>query len=637
MTKRQKLIHLHSSGVTNVLNAVDLAKGEIAVRHATEKPELYIRKEDDTLATFIDEKAISKKITDVTDVISSNLEALSSATENLVSTVVSDYVTSESLEETLKGVTNDINATIETLSGRVDAHDVKFTNLEKDLDEYKASVVETYATKTELGIQSGRVDTISGAVNTLRDTTIPNAKDAAIKSATDASSAYTDAKVAKVQKDVDANASEISNLWTSAATKVELVAVSGLVESTFNAKINDITKDGGAIDTKVAAAKVASSAYTDAEIEKVEKLIDAEKARINELEVSAATKVELGIQSGRVDTISGAVNTLRDTTIPNAKAAAIKDATDASSAYTDAKITKVQNDVIAPLDTKVTTLIGSDSGKTARAIAEDVVKFVVSGASEAFDTLKEVEDWIVKDEKGTADLIQTVTDLGVIANFASGHTVELEKVFDDYKESVGEIYATKTELGTQSGRIDTLVDNVNTITGTTIPNAKDAAIKSATDASSAYTDAKVAKVQKDVDANASEISNLWTSAATKVELGTQSGRVDTISGAVNTLRDTTIPNAKDAAIKAATDASSGYTDAKVAKVQNDVIAPLDARVVSLESISGLSYTAIHEIDYNVISGNGFSVKTAKIESATTGAVLSMEFDLSELVIDCGEF
>ena len=341
MTKRQKLIHLHSSGVTNVLNAVDLAKGEIAVRHATEKPELYIRKEDDTLATFIDEKAISKKITDVTDVISSNLEALSSATENLVSTVVSDYVTSESLEETLKGVTNDINATIETLSGRVDAHDVKFTNLEKDLDEYKASVVETYATKTELGIQSGRVDTISGAVNTLRDTTIPNAKDAAIKSATDASSAYTDAKVAKVQKDVDANASEISNLWTS-----------------------------------------------------------------------AATKVELGTQSGRVDTLVTEVNTIKTTTIPNAKAAAIKDATDASSAYTDAKITKVQNDVIAPLDT---------------------------------------------------------------------------------------------------------------------------------------------------------------------------------------------------------------------------------RVVSLESISGLSYTAIHEIDYNVISGNGFSVKTAKIESATTGAVLSMEFDLSELVIDCGEF
>ena len=64
MAKRQKLIHLHSGELkaNKVLTPSLLDKGEIAVRHANDEPELYIRKENDTLATFIDEVAIDKKI-----------------------------------------------------------------------------------------------------------------------------------------------------------------------------------------------------------------------------------------------------------------------------------------------------------------------------------------------------------------------------------------------------------------------------------------------------------------------------------------------------------------------------------------------------------------------------------------------
>ena len=43
---------------------------------------------------------------------------------------------------------------------------------------------------------------------------------------------------------------------------------------------------------------------------------------------------------------------------------------------------------------KVTTLIGSDSGKSARTIASEEVAKIVADADESFDTLKEIADWI---------------------------------------------------------------------------------------------------------------------------------------------------------------------------------------------------------------------------------------------------
>lgn len=63
------------------------------------------------------------------------------------------------------------------------------------------------------------------------------------------------------------------------------------------------------------------------------------------------------------------------------------------------------------LDTTISNLVGTDTNKTVRAIAAEEMQKVVGGASEAFDTLLEVEQWI-EQNKEVADLADLMTDVG---------------------------------------------------------------------------------------------------------------------------------------------------------------------------------------------------------------------------------
>ena len=65
---------------------------------------------------------------------------------------------------------------------------------------------------------------------------------------------------------------------------------------------------------------------------------------------------------------------------------------------------------VKSLDTTLGNLVGTDSNKTIRAIAAEEMQKVVGGASEAFDTLVEVEQWIEKN-KEVADLADLMSDV----------------------------------------------------------------------------------------------------------------------------------------------------------------------------------------------------------------------------------
>jgi hypothetical protein len=65
---------------------------------------------------------------------------------------------------------------------------------------------------------------------------------------------------------------------------------------------------------------------------------------------------------------------------------------------------------VKSLDTTIGNLVGTDSNKTIRAIAVEEMQKVVGGASEAFDTLLEVEQWIEKN-KEVADLADLMSDV----------------------------------------------------------------------------------------------------------------------------------------------------------------------------------------------------------------------------------
>ena len=110
---RQKLIHLHSGQIKadRPLVASALTKGEIAVRHANDEPELYIRKEDDTLATFIDKIAIETKV-------------------NLAKTYAEGLVDAhaEEVTEALKGYasTGSVKTVADDLAGHISANTEEF-------------------------------------------------------------------------------------------------------------------------------------------------------------------------------------------------------------------------------------------------------------------------------------------------------------------------------------------------------------------------------------------------------------------------------------------------------------------------------------------------------------------------------
>ena len=72
--------------------------------------------------------------------------------------------------------------------------------------------------------------------------------------------------------------------------------------------------------------------------------------------------------------------------------------------------------------------INEDKGKNIRQIASEEVSKVVDNAPEAFDTIKEVADWIVNDEAGVAGLVNRITVLET-------HIANMEKFIIDVLEN----------------------------------------------------------------------------------------------------------------------------------------------------------------------------------------------------------
>ena len=65
---------------------------------------------------------------------------------------------------------------------------------------------------------------------------------------------------------------------------------------------------------------------------------------------------------------------------------------------------KAEQSDLSALSTKVTTLVGQDTGKSVRAISAEEVAKIVAGAPESYDTLKELADWLAQHETDAAGM-----------------------------------------------------------------------------------------------------------------------------------------------------------------------------------------------------------------------------------------
>lgn len=188
---------------------------------------------------------------------------------------------------------------------------------------------------------------------------------------------------------------------------------------------------------------------------------------------------------------------------------------------------------------KVSTLVGEDAGKSARAIAnEELTKQLIpEGAKESLDTLQEIAAWIQNHPDDASAMNAAIaalkTKVGDIPEGATSTTVVayIKELVDAEK-----VRATGAESG-----LDTRVNAVEAKLGDgegSVSKQIEAAVKVETDArvaADSALDGKITTAKAAADKAQGDVNALKTSKADQTALDTVAGRVTTVEGKVKTL------------------------------------------------------------------------------------------------------
>lgn len=291
--------------------------------------------------------------------------------------------------------------------------------------------------------------------------------------------------------------------------------------------------NGGA-DTDGSVAKVVADAKTGLETK-----ISAADAKA----VAAQTAADNA--KNAADAVDAKIGAVPEGSTVIAEIQKVKDA-----AYNDAEVRgliKTNADNITNLtgradavEGKVSTLVGEDAGKSARAIAnEELTKQLIpEGAKESLDTLQEIAAWIQNHPDDASAMNAAIaalkTKVGDIPDGATSTTVvayikelvDAEKVRatgaeDGIKKDVSALQAAIGEGGSVADQISTAV-------------AAEAALRDAADKT---LDGKVATAQAAAETAQNDVDGLKTSKADQTALDAVAGRVTTVEGKVKTLED----------------------------------------------------------------------------------------------------
>lgn len=163
--------------------------------------------------------------------------------------------------------------------------------------------------------------------------------------------------------------------------------------------------------------QIQADAYDDTEVRSLISGLDDNKADKTQVatDIAAAVKVETDARVEAVSGVQGNVDTLSQTVAANKTAiegavSTLEAKVDVNESDIEGKMTALTSRVaanetavgatlpnaIGEVDTKVDTLIGDDSGKSVRTIAnEELAKqLIAEGAQESLDTLAEIAAWI---------------------------------------------------------------------------------------------------------------------------------------------------------------------------------------------------------------------------------------------------
>ena len=365
---------------------------------------------------------------------------------------------------------------------------------------------------------------------------------------------------------------------TSKASKTDVNTLSGVVETLIGEDANQTVREIAKNEVSLLVGNAPEALNT---LEEIANWINSDSAGTVEL-VDKVASIETSVK-----TLSGVSHThenkeVLDDITPE-KVAAWDAAEANASAYTDTAIANldlentyekvgVAQGIVNALDLEntyekvgvaqtyadglvsavtetVNTLVGDDTNKSVRDIAVEEVAKVISGAPEAFDTLKEIADWISSDSAGTVELVDKVAAIETAVETLSGdsHTHENKEVLDDITpEKVAAWDAANTDSHKHT--------NKEVLDG--ITSEKVAAWDAAEANASAYTDTAIANLDLENTYEAKgEAAKAFTSATTYVD-----GKVKVYDGGIAT--EVTEENKINVLVQASTESKENYLKVK---------------------------------------------------------------------------
>lgn len=270
--------------------------------------------------------------------------------------------------------------------------------------------------------------------------------------------------------------------------------------------------------------------------------------------------------------------------------------------------------------TNIATLVGTDTDKSARTIASEEVAKIVAGADTAYDTLKEISDWIsghttdaatmnsdinnLKTTVGNAEsgLVKDTADLKTaVGDSTKGLTKDVADLKKDLNQTDSSSFAFVTnqhlanldnEQTTQNEKITALETKVGTkhIEGSTTPaTGIYADIEGVTIRVSALEEYKNNGLQTQFATVEGTLSNKINNHAAKMASDTEAGHMSATDKAkLDKLKELTKANI-DAAYGTGNDAltTKGYVDEQVKTVGDAAITNIKLNGASLEKDAGM--------------------------------------------------
>ena len=369
--KLQKLINYHTSGNTSMPAAGDVALGEIVVRHNDQKPELLIKKNDDSFATFIDSVAVENAILDAQTTLEGQISLLSGN----VDTKFSNYYTKTEVDDNVADAKDEAIAAANAytdgeiseldgkLSGQITTVDGRVTTLNNSFTAFQGTVADTYATKTEVTNAEGRASAYT-------DTEIATAKSEVFDSA----KTYTDGAISGLNETLTTNIASVES-------KVNILIHSDSGKSVRDIAVEEISKVVAEAPESYDTLKEIADWIQNDTTGSAEMANDIENLK----KADSALTTSINTVDANVNTLSGVVSAFSATVFSNyatktGVTADIKTAKDgaigAASAYTDDEISELNSALtasITALDSRIDTL-ETLTGTTQSAVQEIVVK-----------------------------------------------------------------------------------------------------------------------------------------------------------------------------------------------------------------------------------------------------------------------